>query len=1146
MERNIWFAMRWMTRLLKYKESGEKVSLFGRETCEPAFSGRPNRLAGYTCIFLLFVFGGKSAECFSQTFDYQVENVRFLEALKALESKSGYSIFYDQEIVDESTSISVDLKNADLTQVLETVLMNRSITYNIQGKTIFLYGLSEKDSESVIPESDPIEIEGKVSGQDGEPLIGVNVRIKETNKGTATDFDGRFELQDVDEDAVLIFSYIGYETQEIPLNGSTEISVILIEDSQAIEEVVVVGYGTKKKSNLIGSISSLTSDEIEKSQQHDLISVLQGRAAGVQVTTSSGAPGGGMTIQVRGASSLNSGNSPLFIVDGIPLESNSMSLLNQDDPGVNPIADINPNDIESIEVLKDAASTAIYGARAANGVVLITTKRGKAGKPIIKLNAYTGLSEVPRKLGVLNATQWRSAVLDAYDNMDNPDIPHSAVVDSLSPKNNGDVDWQSEMFRRAHQNSINLSVMGGADNFGYAWSASYLNQEGILINTDYKRITSRLNTDLKVTDRLTIGQSISYTNGAHTKVNSGGVGNKSLIRQLLIRPPTYAMYLPDGSYNGYQNGQRNPVGLANLATDVNQSHRMIGSQYVEVELMEALKIRSNMNLDYISMKEDYFLPSSLDYREGWNEGKVRSSGNLTWGNETYLSYNHMLNNRHNFSVMGGLGFQRWKRTITGLDGINFASDRIITLNGAGTISNQQVNRVSEHALRSYFGRISYDYEGRYLAEANLRVDGSSRFGKNQRYGFFPSASLGWRFTGERFMADQNIISDGKLRISAGRTGNESIGDYTAQGQFLVGTNYLNNSGAAPTITSNADLTWETTTEYDVGLDLSFLNHRIEVAVDVYLKKTSGLLFNVPVPLTTGFESVTQNVGNIENRGIEGSFVSRNVVGEFQWNTSFNISTNRNRITSLPSELLTNGYIQNGPYHILQVGQPIGIFYGYKFLGVYATDEDNVKGLSYGANGPVFKGGEPIWHDANNDNIIDENDRVIIGDATPMFWGGMNNGFSYKGFSLEVFLQFVYGNDIYSVLNHERNSIRRYDNLSTDALNRWRKQGDITTFPKPVRDDPRESDSRIQDRWIEDGSYMKIKNVMLSYDLNRDLISRIGLSTLQIYLSATDLLTFTRYTAFDPDVNSFGGIRPGVDYGTYPLNRSFFFGIKAEF
>lgn len=1147
MERNIRIVMIRMHRwLLKFKESFRKIFLISRRTCENAFVGCYKTLAGYTCLFLLFTFVGKSAECFAQTFDYQVRSVQFLDALKALESKSGYSIFYDQDIVSEPSTVSVDLKNANLTQILEAVLKDRSLTYNIQGKTIFLYGLPDTDSVQSVPESDPIEVQGEVTGQDGEPLIGVNVWIKESNKGTATDFDGRFELQEVEEDAVLIISYIGYETQEIPLNGKTEISVIMIEDSQTIEEVVVVGYGTKKKSNLIGSISSVSSVEIEKSQQHDLISVLQGRAAGVQVTTSSGAPGGGMTIRVRGASSLNSGNSPLFIVDGIPLESNSMSLLNQDDPGVNPIADINPNDIESIEVLKDAASTAIYGARAANGVVLITTKRGKAGKPIIRLNTFTGFSEVPRKLSVLNATQWREAVLDAYANMDNPDIPHSVVVDSLSPKNNGDVDWQSEMFRKAIQNSINLSVAGGADNFGYAWSASYLDQQGILINTDFKRITSRLNTDLKVTDRLSIGQSIAYSNGARTKVNSGGVGNKSLIRQLLIRPPTYAMYLPDGSYNGYQNGQRNPVGLANLATDTDQSHRMIGSQYIEMELLEGLKIRSNMNLDFISMKEDYFLPSSLDYREGWNEGKVRSSQNLTWGNETYLSYNQVFDNRHNFSAMGGLGFQRWKRTITGLDGSYFASDRIITLNGAGTISNQQVNRASEHALRSYFGRVSYDYEGRYLAEANVRVDGSSRFGKNQRYAFFPSASLGWRFTGESFMADQNFISDGKLRISAGQTGNEAIGDYTAQGQFLVGANYLNNSGAAPTITSNTNLTWESTTEYDVGVDLSFLDHRIEVTADVYLKRTSGLLFNVPVPLTTGFESVTQNVGNIENRGIEGSLVSRNLVGEFQWNTSFNISTNRNRITSLPSELLTNGYIQNGPYHILQVGQPIGIFYGYKFLGVYPTDEDNVNGLTYGANGPVFKGGEPIWYDANNDNIIDENDRVVIGDATSAFWGGMNNEFSYKGFSLGVFFQYVYGNDIYSVLNHERNSIRRYDNLSTDALKRWRKPGDITNFPKPVRDDPRESDSRIQDRWIEDGSYLKIKNVILSYDLNRNLISRFGLRNLQLYVTATDLLTFTNYTAFDPDVNSFGGIRPGVDYGTYPLNRSFFFGIKAEF
>lgn len=1125
--------------------SRKKYPVFGRDS---AFfrAYRPNRFIGYTLLLLLFASAGNGAECYSQTFDYRVQSISFLEALKTIESTSGYSLFYDQAIVVGAPAVSVDLENAELPRILDAVLGGRDLAYNIQGKTIFIYRRSDTAAEPAQEKEDPVEITGRVTdAETGEALIGAAIRIKGTSRGTITDLDGNFTLS-AEEDGVLEVSFLGYETREIPVSGQRKFDISLMPATASLEELIVVGYGTKKKSNLTGSIATVSNEDIEKSKQHDLISVLQGRAAGVQVTTSSGAPGGGMTIRVRGASTLNAGNSPLFIVDGIPVESNSMSLLNQDDPGVNPIADINPNDIESIEVLKDAASTAIYGSRAANGVVLITTKRGKSGKARIRMDTYTGFSEMPRKLSVLNATQWRSAVLDAYANMDNPDIPHSSVVDSLSPKNNGDVDWQEEMFRKAKQYSMNLSISGGSDNLSYAWSSSYLNQEGILLNTDFRRITSRLNTDLKATDRLTIGQSFSYTNGARQKVNSGGVGNKSLVRELLIRPPTYAMYLPDGSYNGYQNGQRNPVGLANLATDEDNSHRLIGSQYAEFQILEGLKFRSNLNLDYISMKEDFFLPSSLDYREGWNEGKVRSSQNLTWGSESYLSYNQSFDRKHNFSALAGLGFQRWKRTITGLDGMYFASDRIITLNGAGTVSNQQVNRETEHVLRSYFGRASYDYEGRYLAEVNLRIDGSSRFGKNQRYGYFPSASLGWRFTDENFMPDQNILADGKLRISAGQTGNEAIGDYTAQGQFVVGANYLNHSGAAPTITSNANLTWESTTEYDVGIDLSFLDHRIEFSADVYLKKTSGLLFDVPVPYTTGFGSVTQNVGNIENKGIEGSVLSRNLTGEFQWNTSFNISTNRNRITSLPSELLTNGYIQNGAYHILKVGQPIGTFYGYKFLGVYATDEDNVNGYTYGANGPTFKGGEPIWYDANNDNVIDENDRVIIGDATPSFWGGISNEFAYKGFSLSVFMQFVYGNDIYSELNHQRNAIRRYDNLSTDALNRWRKQGDITSFPKPVRDDPRESDSRVQDRWIEDGSYLKIKNVMLSYDLRSDLISRLGLNSLQVYITATDLLTFTRYTAYDPDVNSFGGIRPGVDYGTYPLNRSFFFGLKADF
>lgn len=976
------------------------------------------------------------------------------------------------------------------------------------------------------------------------PLLGVTIKLDDKNGTTVTtDKQGGFVLDNGAIGQSLTFSFLGYSSQTIKIDTRTSYTISLAPVSNVIEETVVVGYGRQKKRNLTGAIVSVGAAEIEKTTLQDPISILQGRAAGVQVSSNSGAPGGEMSIRVRGSSSLNSGNNPLFVVDGIPLESNSISSLNgTENSGLNPMADINPSDIASIEILKDAASTAIYGSRAANGVVMITTKRGAAGKPEVILNANAGVSSLTRKLSVLNARQYREAVLDSYRGMTIPEDPFYTIIDSLNPMNNGDVDWQDELMRTAKQYKLDLSVRGGNEGTKYAWSSSYLDQDGVILNSNYKRFTSRLNVDFTISDRVRIGQSISYTNAVNNRTNAAGSGNLSIIRSLLVRPPNMSMYLPDGSLNGYMIGQRNPVGMALFSTNLNKSNRIIGSQYLEIDIYQDLKFRSNVNLDYISMKEDEFMPSILDYREGFNSGAVRSSGNLTWGNESYFTYTKNIADKHHIGAVFGMSFQKWRYDRTGLDGQYFPSDDIRTLNGASVISNQGVNVASEHAMLSYFGRVTYDYESKYLLEFNLRTDGSSRFGRDRRFGFFPSASAGWRFVEEEGIKNLGWLSDGKLRFSLGSTGNEAIGDYTSRGEFTLGTNYLDFSGAAPTVMPNPSLTWETTHQYNLGLELGFFKNRILFSTDAYLKKTKDLLYNVPTPGTSGFEYITQNIGSIENRGLEFSLQTRNLEGAFRWSTNVNISLNRNKVTSLPKNLLTNGHIQNGNFHILQEGLPIGVFYGWNFLGVYARDEDNTNKLTNGANGAAFVGGDPIWKDVNNDKIIDQNDREIIGYAEPKYFGGISNDFSYKNFHLNVFFQYAVGNQIYNELNHQRNSIVRYNNLSTDVLNRWREQGDQTDFPRLIRDDPKQSDSRVQSRWVEDGSYLKLKNVNLRYSFDSALSKRIGLRKLDAFVTATNLVTWTKYTGFDPDVNSYSGLRVGLDEGSYPQSRTFTFGL----
>lgn len=1094
--------------------------------------------------FLLMATLQVNASAFGQEVTLQRKNVKLDYVLRELQKQSGYNILFDQRIIPAAARVNVNYKDAELNQVLIELLAPYGIHFRQTGKNIVL---NQKPTPTAIPPSRTQQqqsISGIVRDTDGAPIAGVTIRINNMSDGVMTDEDGKFSILASPQDR-LTFSFIGKEAVSVTVGDRQELNIVLRDQSVVMDDLVVVAYGTQKKTNLTGSVVSVGSEEIEKTTLQDPISILQGRAPGVQITSNSGAPGAEMTIRVRGNSSLNAGNNPLIVVDGVPIESNSLSSLNgTENFGLNPMADINPSDIESIEILKDAASTAIYGSRAANGVVLITTKRGAEGKALITANFMTGVSAITRYLDVLNATQYRAAVLDSYNNMQNPEEPFWTILDSINPSNNGDIDWQRELLRRAGQYKVDLAVRGGNDRVQYSWSNSFLDQDGIIISNNYKRITSRINVDFKVTDKLKIGQSLAYTNATNNRINAGGSSNLSVIRELLVRPPVMSMYFPDGSLNGYQLGRRNPVGIAMHATHYNKSHRLIGSEYLEYEILKGLSFRSNLHFDFITMKEEEFMPSILDYREGYNTGAVRSTNNITWANENILRYTRTFGNTHNLSALVGFSLQDWRFERTGLDGMFFPSDDIRTLNAASVISNQDVNTVGESAMLSYFGRATYDYQGKYLAEVNLRTDGSSRFGKDKRFGFFPSASVGWRFSDEGFFEGvKNFMNDGKLRFSVGSTGNHAIGNYTSRGEFLVGVNYLGYSGAAPSVMPNAGLTWETTVQYNGGLDLSFWRNRVMFSADYYVKNTSNLLYSVPIPSTTGFNSITQNIGNIQNKGVEFLLSTKNLTGAFSWSTSFNISANRNQITALPKELLTNGYIQNGAYHILKVGQPIGIFYGWRFDGVYARDEDNVNGVTHGALGPLFTGGDPIWHDLNEDNVINEDDRQIIGNAEPTFFGGFSNDFSYKNFTLNVLLQYSYGNDIYSEINHQRNAIVRYNNLSRAALNRWRNQGDITDYPKPVRDDPKQTDSRIQSRWVEDGSYIKLKNVNLRYRFYPSWIKRIGMRSLDAFVTGTNLITWTKYTGFDPDVNSYGGLRVGVDEGSYPQSRSFVFGIN---
>ncbi len=1104
-----------------------------------------------TTIVLLVACLQVSAASYAQKVTLSGKDMSLQEVFNKIRKQTGYNFIYANENLAKASKVTIHVKNAPVKEVMDIAFADQPLTYKID-KNIIIVKLKPQQP---VPLSSPvITLTGIVTDSTSKnPLAGVSIKVKGTQTGAVTDANGKFSLT-VKGDAILVVSYLGYTTKEIAVNGRISLTISLAAAATGLNQLVVVGYGTQKKKDVTGSIASLDFEDIQNTPVKDVLSAMQGRLPGVQILSGSGAPGDAVSVVVRGQSTLNAGNSPLYIVDGIPIDATSFSQLNgHNSHGLNPLSYINPSDIASIEVLKDAASTAIYGSRAANGVVMITTKKGKSGKARISLNAYTGVSRITRHLDVLNANQWRANVLDAYHNLDEfndaetPTIPYYIVIDSLNPMNDGDVDWQSLMYRVAHQNQISLSVSGGDEDAKYALSSSYLNEDGIILSSNYRRLTSRLNTQFKISPKIKVGYNIMYGHELNHRIDAAGIGNESIVRTILTRSPVLSLTYPDGSPIPYIIGQRNLLNLVNEATFLNTKNRLVGQQYIELKIMDGLKLRSNINLNFLSMKEDKFLPTTVDYRPGYNSGKVRSSKYTNWSNENYLTYNHLFIGRHRLNAMVGFSMQESKFEVTGLDGAFFASDRVRTLNGAGIISNQQVNIANSHGLVSYFGRIGYNYDSKYIVHVNFRADGSSRFGANRRFGFFPSASAAWRFSEEPFLDHVHFISGGKLRISAGQTGNEAIGTYTSQGKFAMGENYLDNSGAAPTIMPNEDLTWETTTEYDVGIDLSLFNYNVSITADAYMKTTTDLLFAVPIPWTTGFSSITQNLGKIQNKGFELAITTNNLTGEFKWNTGINISLNRNEVVSLPDEVLTGGYIQNGNYHILMEDYPIGIFYGYKFEGVYIDNAANKKNVRYGsANGKVFSGGDPIWNDVNGDRIIDAKDRQVIGNAQPEFIGGLKNDFSYKNFSLSIFYQFSYGNDIYSVINQARNSVRSYDNVSRNALDRWRNPGDITNIPRPIRGDPLETDSRVSDRWIFDGTYLKLKTVRLSYAFPDQITDNLNVSRLRLYISGQNLLTWTKYTGYDPDVNSYAGIRVGIDAGAYPQSRTFIIGLDVEF
>lgn len=1021
--------------------------------------------------------------------------------------------------------------------------------------TIFLLILAV--THWVVGQDHMLQVSGTVLSE-GESLPGATVILKgsSSNTGTITDMDGRFNLS-VPVNSVLVVSFVGFQSKEVPVNGEEPLTITLDVDYQQMEEVVVVGYGTVKKSDLTGSVSSIKADDLKSTALTSLDQGIQGRASGVVVMQTSGQPGAATSIRIRGTSSINGNNEPLYVIDGVPIISDASqgAVGATQGPALNPLVSINPQDIESIEILKDASATAIYGARGANGVILVTTKRG-SGATRISLDYYYGVQEVRKKLPMLTAAEL--AIL-ANEAADNEDVPRRLIY--ASPTNLGTgVDWQDQIFRSAPMQNMQLSAAGGNERTNYAVSANYFTQDGIVIGSGFEKGNFRLNLDQELSKVLSIGTSLnlnrSILDGVVTD-SEGAVASSVTSWALEFNPGLPVRDPATGEYT-YENntstpGVGNPVADALETQQFTKSSRLIGNVYLKWKIARGLELKNSLSTDAYFNEEQSFVPNYLKRAEASNgQAALGDSKGYTWLMENVFSYNKTISRNHSINMVLGHTMQKFYSNYFYVATSDFDDNRLgFHAIQAGNRKTLTLSGSSGWQMQSFLSRINYVMFDKYLVTFSGRVDGSSKFGAGNKYGFFPSLALSWRVSDESFLQGNSFISDLKLRTSYGLVGNEGIPPYRSLGLLEVTEAYFGENeiakGVGPATLENRKLKWETTAQLDVGVDAGFADGRVSITADAYMKETTDLLLNAPVPYISGYAFAYTNVGTLINRGLEFSVNSFNLVKAFQWNTNFTIGFNRNEITKLTGQddegLVGQNILGINGWNRITEGQPIGTFYGYESEGIIQLDE-NPEAIPYFVDyNPQH--GDRKYIDQDHNGILNEEDKVILGNANPDFTFGFGNTFSYKNFSLNIFLQGVYGNEI---VNFNRFGLESFDgskNNSSAALERWTPENPTDEYPRATVLPRANTLSDIQ---VEDGSYVRVKDITLSYQFGTGLLERLKLSQLKVYVSAKNAITLTNYSGYDPEVSRFANdnLSMGADYGSYPMSRIFMTGISLSF
>jgi TonB-linked SusC/RagA family outer membrane protein len=1028
-------------------------------------------------------------------------------------------------------------------------------------------------------------------------LPGVTVLLKGTSNGVSTNADGAFSLSVPSTGGTLVFSSVGMITQEQAIGSNNNFSVALVTDNKQLSEVVVTGYGVQQeRRNVTGAISTVSAQQFKDQPIIGVDQALQGRAAGVQVIQQSGTPGSGISVRVRGAASIGASNEPLYVVDGLPVITGNTTQVGAGNQLTNGLNDLNPNDIESIEVLKDAATAAIYGSRGSNGVVLITTKRGKSGKARVDLDYYRGSQSVWKRPHILNGQQQTELFLDMASNRfpansagnypafgvtfrSRADLaayifgpgdvarvgglyqyvdagPVRPLSQFQNPSTATSTNWADQVLRSAPISNYGLTFSGGTDANRYRVSANYFDQQGTVVGSGFTRGSTRISLDNKLSDKVRMGTTIGLTQSANKRIN-----NDNSIYGVLTTARLYASDLPIYNANGtyYKDGSlENPVAAANEPYIRTVNNRLIGSQYVEFELIKDLKYRATFGLDYAYGRDDSFYSTLTNAGAAVRgEATVATLQDLNYNHISAFSYSKTFAQDHTVSALLVGEYQRDSYSDTYSQATGFPSNAIRQLS-AGANKTAATSTATGNALFGALAKLDYSYKGRYLASASVRRDKGSRFGQSNQVGYFPAVSAGWRVLEESFLKDQTTVSELKLRGSYGETGNQPSANFGSRGLISPGSNYLDQGGLYLSQIANPNLKWERTRQTDIGLDLGFLQNRFYISADIYQRKTDDLLLAQQLVSDTGFLSYSANIGNIQNKGLEFALTTLNFRNEgtaFNWETNFNISFNRNEVTKVsdPNPLgVAQGFASR-----LIVGQPLGAFYGYRVDHILQS-QDEINALNANAQA---KSGSPTatyqstrtrpgdikFRDLNGDGRITAADQEVIGSAQPKFYGGITNTFRFMNFDLSAFLQYNVGNKVYNFSRAFTQGMSATYGQDTEVLNRWTPTNTNTNVPRAVYGDPN-TNNRASDRFLEDGSYARIKSLTLGYTLPSAMLSRVHLRTLRVYAQAQNLVTFTKYTGLDPEVSTFSGTNTsqGTDFFTFPQARTITGGVTLGF